>query len=191
MVDLGGHGVPPDGTILAGTPGLIYARVIGEKGTMDNASDANPESAPSASATDLFRALVRLRAEGRIAVSYDFARLGHIDCPVASEADGNIFAYAVVAIVALAWWRFGWKAALAVAAAGAAVYFSAGRYYIRRRIRHRIDERAFASLELWQRLWRFGGIALTPAGGTPCVAPGGNWMALVRGLGPTGGGIST
>ncbi len=154
---------------------------------MDDGTDATAELAPTASATDLFRALVRLRAEGRIALSYDFARLGHIDCPVASEADGNIFAYAVVAVVALALWRFGWKAALGVAAAGAAVYFSAGRYYIRRRIRQRIDQRAFASLEMWQRLWRFGGIAITPTGGTPCVAPGGNWMALVRSLPPAGG----
>jgi len=163
-------------------PGLIHAHVTGKKTAMDDGSDALPEPTPAATAIDLYRALVRLHAEGRIALSYDFARLSHIDCPVASEADGNIFAYAVVGGVALALWRFGWKAALATGAVGAAVYFTVGRRYIRRRIRRRIEERALASLDLWQRLWRFGGIALTPTGGTPCVAPAGNWMALVRSL---------
>ena len=83
------------------------------------------------------------------------------------------------AIIAL--WRGGWWAALAVGAVGVALYFSIGQSYVRHRIRRRIDERALASLDVWQRLWRFGGVALAPAGGGElCAAPQGNWMALVR-----------
>jgi hypothetical protein len=135
------------------------------------------------SATDLFRELLQFYRGGRVALRCDFKRLQHIDSPVAREADGNIWAYAVLAAAVIALWRGGWWVALAVAAAGVAVYFSAGQAYVRRRIRRRIDEHALMSLDDWQRLWRFGGIELVPQdGGAPCPAPQGNWMALVRGL---------
>ncbi len=148
--------------------------------TPANAAAAPPEE----SAVALFRALVQHHAQGRIALSFDYARLHHIDCPVALEADSNIIVYAVMGLVLLALWRGGWWAAGATLAAGAALYFSAGRFYIRRRIRRRIEEKALGSRDLWQRLWRFGGIGLLPADGSaPCVAPEGNWMALVRRLG--------
>lgn len=134
-----------------------------------------------ASAVELFRALNRLLAEGRIALRLDYARLQHIDCPVGSEADGNIWAYGVLAAASLALWRGGWWAAIAVGAAGVALYFSVGLAYVRHRIRRRIDERALASLDVWQRLWRFGGVTLA-AGGATCQAPKGNWMELVRSI---------
>jgi hypothetical protein len=131
-------------------------------------------------ARDLFRALVRLHGEGRIALVCDFKRLQHIDCPVGSEADGNLWAYGVLAAAILALWRGGWWAALAVGAVGVVLYFTLGKAHMRRRIRRRIAERALTSLDLWQRLWRFGGIALVPRDGDACTAPEGNWMALVR-----------
>ena len=134
-------------------------------------------------AAELFRALRRLVAEGRISMRCDFKRLQHMDCPVALEADSNIWAYAVLVAALIALWRGGWWAALALGAAGAAFYFTLGQAYVRRRIRRRIDERALASLEVWQRLWRFGGVVLVPtSGGETCAAPQGNWMALVRSL---------
>ena len=134
-------------------------------------------------AGELFGALRRLVAEGRIALRYDFKRLHHMDCPVALEADSNIWAYAVLAAGLVALWRGGWWAALAVAAAGVALYFSIGQTYVRRRIRRRVEERALAGLDDWQRLWRFGGIGLVPRdGAAACDAPAGNWMALVRGV---------
>jgi hypothetical protein len=135
------------------------------------------------SAVELFRRLRRLLAEGRIALNYDFRRLQHMDCPVGSEADGNLWAYAIFGATALALWRGGWWAALVAGAAGIALYGSAGRAYVRRRIRRRIDERALGSLEMWQKLWRFGGIGLV-AGGEACAAPQGNWMELVRSIPP-------
>ena len=137
------------------------------------------QAAADETAVALFRALRRLVAEGRIALRCDYRRLHHMDCPVGSEADSNLWAYAVLAAAVLALWRGGWWWALAVGAAGVALYFSLGLAHVRRRIRRRIDERALDSLELWQRLWRFGGIALVAASAT-CEAPQGNWMALVR-----------
>lgn len=137
--------------------------------------------APGETAVELFRTLRRLVADGRVSLRCDFKRLHHMDCPVALEADSNIWAYAVLGAALVALWRGGWWAALAVGAAGAALYFTVGQAYVRRRIRRRIDERALASLDVWQRLWRFGGVALVPAGGGgTCAAPQGNWMALVR-----------
>jgi len=135
------------------------------------------------SAVELFRRLRRLLAEGRVGIKLDFKRLQHMDCPVGSEADGNLWVYAVFAATALALWRGGWWVASAVGAAGIGLYFSAGLAFVRRRIRRRIDERALGSLEMWQKLWRFGGIALM-AGGETCAAPQGNWMELVRSIPP-------
>jgi len=148
---------------------------------MNEIQDAAPAAAETA--PELFRALKLLHAEGRVALSYDFARLHHMDCPVAVEADGNIIAYAVIAAVLVALWLAGWQIALAVLGVGAAFYFTLGRRFVRGRIRRRIEERALASLDLWQRLWRFGGVGLVPKGdGAACLAPNGNWMALVRTL---------
>jgi hypothetical protein len=147
-----------------------------------NDNPDNP-SVPAETAPELFRALKQLHAEGRVALSYDFARLHHMDCPVAVEADGNILAYAVIAVALLALWLKGWIAAGAVVVIGMLLYFSLGRRFLRGRIRRRIEEQALASFELWQKLWRFGGIGLVPReNGNACRAPEGNWMGLVRSL---------
>ena len=39
-----------------------------------------------------------------------------------------------------------------------------GRAYIRRRIRHRVENQALVRLELWRKLWRFGGVTLVVPG---------------------------
>ncbi|HUB97659.1 MAG TPA: hypothetical protein VL993_17175 [Stellaceae bacterium] len=141
------------------------------------------DQAPVETATDLYRALQDLHQRGQVTLHHDFKRLQHMDCPVAVEADGNIWAYGVLAATILALWLGGWKVALGVGAIGVVFYFTVGISYVRRRIRRRIDERALQSLDDWQRLWRFGGISLVPTGGgEPCPAPKGNWMAFVRGL---------
>ena len=155
-----------------------------------------PETAapPEESADALFRALGRLHERDRLALRLDFARLDHMDSPVTVQADSNMWAYGVIAASLLALWLAGWKVALGVVAIGFIAYYGFGRGHVRRRLQRRIESTAFANLSQWRELWRWGGIALVPRNGSPeCVAPAGNWMALVRRLvaedeGPSGGG---
>jgi hypothetical protein len=136
---------------------------------------------PEDTAESLFRALGRLHADGALRLRLDFKRLDHIDCPVGIEADANRWAYAVLAATLLAFWFGGWKVALVIAALGILAYYTLGRNHVRRRLRRRVEDGALTNLDLWRKLWRWGGIALVPVGGgAECVAPDGNWMALVR-----------
>ena len=134
-------------------------------------------------AEKLFSVLRRLRAEGKVALRLDFKKLAHLDSPVGSEADGNIWAYGGLALAIAAWWFRGWQVAAGVAVAGVLIYFTFGRWYMHRRIRRRVEDKALADLALWRKLWKFGGVALVPHAGEECAAPQGNWMALVRNLG--------
>lgn len=133
-------------------------------------------------AEKLFSTLHRLRADGKVALRLDYKRLSHMDSPVGSEADGNIWAYGCLALTAAAWWFRGWQVAVAIAVAGVLAYFTLGRLYMHRRIRRRVDDKGLADLALWRRMWNFGGIVLVPTAGEECAAPQGNWMALVRNL---------
>jgi|SRR5215469_1808693 len=134
-------------------------------------------------AEKLFSALHRLRAGGKIVLRLDYKKLTHLDSPVGSEADGNIWAYGGLTLVVAAWWFRGWQVAAGVAVAGVLIYFTLGRWYMHRRIRHRIENKALIDLALWRKLWKFGGVALVANAGDECAAPQGNWMALVRTLG--------
>lgn len=131
-------------------------------------------------AEKLFAALNLLRADGKIALRFDYKKLTHIDSPVGSEADGNIWACGGLALAIATWWFRGWQAAVAVAVAGVLIYFTFGRWYMHRRIRRRVEDKALADLTQWRRLWKFGGVALVPDTGEECAAPQGNWMALAR-----------
>jgi hypothetical protein len=146
-------------------------------------TDDIPTAPENETAAQLFQALSRLRDQGKVSLRLDFSRLNHMDSPVGVEADSNIWVYGGVTLSLLALWLGGAYWALGVAAAGIAAYYTMGRAYVRRRLGRRIEERAFKDLELWQKLWRWGGIALVPAsGGEICSAPKGNWIALVRSL---------
>ena len=148
-----------------------------------NPSALPPDTAETAEA--LLAALRRLAAEGRVELRIDPRPLGHIDSPVSSEADGNIWVYGVILLAGLLlWWR-GLVPALAAGAAGIVFYLTLGRAYAHRRIKRRVREKALTSIETWRKLWRFPGLVLT-APGRPgpadCASPDGNWMAFVRAL---------
>jgi hypothetical protein len=136
--------------------------------------------AATESAGDLFRALKEQLAAGRLSLRYNYKRLQHIDCPVASEADGNIWAYAVLVVVLVAFWQGGWKWGVGTFLVGMILYFTAAKAYIHRRIRRRIDEKPLTNYTDFQRLWRFGGIGLALPDGKICDSPKDNWMELVR-----------
>jgi hypothetical protein len=133
-----------------------------------------------ASAEDLFRDLRLLVARGALRLELDFARLDHIDSPVAVEADSNIWVYVSIVVCAAIFWRAGTWPGVAAVAISLALYLTLGRRYVRRRLARRVHERALADGEVWRRLWRFGGVALIDDEGGRCAAPDGNWMALVR-----------
>jgi len=134
-------------------------------------------------AGELLAALRRLTNERKVDIEVDPRRLNHIDSPVASEADGNIWVYGAVGIAALLLWWKGPVPAVAVVAVGALLYFTLGRAYIHHRIEQRVREKALQDLELWRKLWRFPGLRLKAAGDpgvADCYSPEGNWMAFVR-----------
>lgn len=137
------------------------------------------------SAEMLLAAFRRLEREGRLELRIDPRPLRHIDSPVASEADGNIWIYAALAIAGvLLLWR-GLIAALAALVLGFALYFTVGRVYVNRRIERRVRDETLDSLDRWRKLWRFRGLTLV-AKDRPdladCASPDGNWMAFVRAL---------
>jgi len=142
-----------------------------------------------AEAAELLAALRRLAGERKIDIEVDPRRLNHIDSPVASEADGNIWVYGAVGIAALLlWWR-GPVPAAAVLAVGALLYLTLGRAYVHRRIELRVREKALNDLGVWRKLWRFPGLRLKAAsdsGLADCASPEGNWMAFVRTALPSG-----
>ena len=142
------------------------------------------EPAPESDA-QLLASLRQMAREGRVELRIDPRSLDHIDSPVASEADGNRWAYAALALAVLLWWWQGWIAGVATLAAGAAVYFTLGRAYIHRRIERRVHDQALESVETWRKLWRFRGLTLAATGRPAvgeCASPDGNWMAFVRAL---------
>jgi hypothetical protein len=135
---------------------------------------------PPDSETALLRQLDELVAAGRIALAIDRRKLTHIDFPLGLDSDGNLWAYPLVLASALAWWFGGIWIGLGAAVAAAAIYQIFGRAFMARRLERRIRERGLKNTETWRKLWRFGGVVLTPADGPPCQGPDGNWMALVR-----------
>jgi hypothetical protein len=146
--------------------------------TTEDRSAALSAAAPA----DLLRILRRLVAEGRVAIHADPRRLQHMDSPVVVEADANLWIYAAVAAVLLAWWAWGNLWALGTAAIGMLAYFTLGRRYVERRLERRVRQVALEDSDTWRRLWRLGGVRLAAPGEPDCEAPDGNWMAFVRRL---------
>ena len=137
------------------------------------------------SARDLFLRLRALIDSGALGLELDLKRLDHMDSPVGVEADSNLWIYPGILATGLAFWFVGLYAGIAVAVAALALFLTAGRAYVRRRLVRRVHQRALQELEIWRKLWRFGGVRLVPRAGSegkaqPCAAPEGNWMALVR-----------
>jgi hypothetical protein len=139
--------------------------------------------APPETADTLLARLRRLDRDGRIEIVIDPRQLDHIDSPVASEADGNIWVYGLILLAVLAGWWKGVPLGLAAAVLGAVLYGTAGRAYRHRRIVRRVRTRGLESLETWRKLWRFPGLVLKARdrpGLADCASPDGNWMGFVR-----------
>ncbi|MDB5361294.1 MAG: hypothetical protein JWO51_2591 [Rhodospirillales bacterium] len=153
-----------------------------------------PESAsvpaPQPSGPDERDMLLRLRAlheTARIRVTVNCAKLSHMDFPLGLEADGNRWAYAIVIVIVAIWWFLGPYAGIASAVAGFALYQTVGQRYVERRLQARIHDRGLGEIDIWRKLWRFGGVILTdPATAQTCQGPDGRWMDFVRVVDRTG-----
>jgi hypothetical protein len=104
------------------------------------------------------------------------------DSPVNVEAEGNQWAYSIVALTLVLAIALGYKVGLAVGLLGIVLYYTVAMHVMRGRIRRRVHETALRELALWRKLWRFGGVALaaTADSGRRCAAPEGNWHEFVR-----------
>jgi hypothetical protein len=145
------------------------------------AAEARPETETE---KDLLAKLSRQVESGNLILTVDRSKLSHLDFPLSSEADGNLWVYSMALASAVIWWRLGLWFGLGAAAASFALYQTIGKSYVARRLDRRIRERGLKDMDLWRALWRFGGVILTPAaGGPPCQGPQGSWHALARGAG--------
>jgi hypothetical protein len=145
-------------------------------------NDTEPAAeTPAETERELLAKLARQVESGKLRLSVDRSKLSHLDFPLVSEADGNIWVYLLAPLSALIWWRLGNWAGLAASAVSVAVYQTLGKAYVARRLDRRIRDRGLKETDTWRALWRFGGVILTPSdGGPPCQGPNGSWFALAR-----------
>jgi len=126
-------------------------------------------------------------AAGRVRLEIDADHLAHIHSPIGRDTDVNLLLYPAVGLVGAIWWWFGWVLGLAIAVICVVLYFAVGRRWRHARLRLRIEQRALTEIELWRRLWRWGGVSLARSGlhGTVvCRAPEQNWHRFVAELDP-------
>lgn len=128
----------------------------------------------------LLRRLRGMVEDGTVRIEIDMRRHEHIDSPVIVEADSNRWIYGSLLLCGAAFRLGGPVIGAGTAALCLALYFGAGRPHIRRKLSRRVHRSALADVELWRRLWKFGGIALLSASGGRCAAPKGSWMEFVR-----------
>jgi hypothetical protein len=147
----------------------------------ETSAPETPAAPPPLDERDMLVRLRTLHEAARIGVAVNRAKLSHMDFPLGLEADGNRWAYAIVIVVGVIWWRFGVYPGVASAVAGFALYQTVAQRWIARRLERRIHDRGLAEIDTWRKLWRFGGVILTdPATGQTCQGPEGRWMAFVQ-----------
>lgn len=122
--------------------------------------------------------LRRLIVDGRVRLDFDAKHLRGMDSPVAVEAETGRWAYAMVIVVALAFWWQGWQGGLAAGVVMAALYLTLGRRRMADNLRKRIMDKALIDIGIWRKLWRHGGVSLQhqSEGAAPCRAPGDSWI---------------
>jgi len=128
----------------------------------------------------LLRRLDRLVESGAVTLSLDKRKFGSLDFPLAIEAEGNRWAYGTVLATVLGAWQGGLPGAALVMIAGIGGYLVVGRPGIEKRLNARVRDRGLKEIEIWRRLWRFGGVILTGQDGVAIQGPGDSWMNLVR-----------
>lgn len=120
-----------------------------------------------------------LLAQGAARIEIDAVKLNHMDSPIARESESTRWFAVLFALAAAAWWFGGWLAGASTVVVAIAFWFLYVRSDLRRRVERRVRETALNDVQIWRKLWRFGGVRLV-SDGAVCAAPGDNWMQFVR-----------
>ena len=132
----------------------------------------------------LYRCIVAAHQRGEIAIDVDARSLAHPHCPLSARVYSTQVFYAIVVVVGLSLWLFGYQIAIGVAAAALLLYWSVGRRLVHRKMREVICAQITGNFEVWRKMWRFGAITLSresPNGLVHCRAPEESWRAFARG----------
>lgn len=120
-----------------------------------------------------------LLAHGAARLELDAVKLNHMDSPIARESESTRWFAVLFALAAAAWWFGGWIAGAGAIAVAIAFWFLYVRSDLRRRVERRVRETALTDVQIWRKLWRYGGVRLV-SDSVVCAAPGDNWMQFVR-----------
>lgn len=137
---------------------------------------------PEPTRQQLFDRLVAAWQAGTLDIELDPKKLTHPHCPVAADSYWTAYVYGLVALLALAGFLWGWQVAAAGALAAGLAWHLGARAWLHRRMGRFALRRLTADAELWDRMWRFGGVTLR-TGGAEATAPADSWTRLARNLG--------
>lgn len=119
---------------------------------------------------------------GRMRIDFDRRVIAHPHSPISVSALETQFAIGGVVIVIVAMIFLGWQIGLGVVAVLVAFYWFFLRGWLNRRMGGRALRAFRDNIDTWRKTWAFGGVTLTPAGGSPCVAPQDSWRQLAQSI---------
>lgn len=137
-----------------------------------------------ASDFDEFQYLVDQFRDGVVKIAIDRKQILHPHCPVAGDSIETLPVYLGALVIAgLLFYDYNIAGAVFVAMILLHVLF--GRRWLDRRIHKYVTRKITASLELWDKLWKFGGVTLTAPTVLPevtCKSPDQKWRSFIERL---------
>jgi tetratricopeptide (TPR) repeat protein len=136
---------------------------------------------PAAPDRALIATLAEALASGALTLDLDVKKLSHPDSPIGRQTDTNQVLAATVALILALLWLAPFVVSAPLALGIMIAYTMLMPRYLAKKLRHRIASDALAAIDLWEKLWRYGGLRmLTPNAGPQAAAPGDDWRAFVR-----------
>lgn len=125
-------------------------------------------------------ALFRAIAEGRARIDIDTVRVRHVDCPVSGAAYHTLQIYLSGALGVAAIFLLPAARAYASIAGLVLLNLVVARPIVERSMRRHVFDRLSRRVDLWDRMWRFGGVTLRFPDGMVESAPAGDWRRAAR-----------
>ncbi len=123
-----------------------------------------------------FSALRQAIRDGEVRVAISRKKLSHIDCPVAADALATRALYLMVALGAVAFWQMPWLLAAVFCAAMLLFYGAAGYPWVGKQMQRTALAQLLDNLDLWDKMWAFGGVAIFDRqGGLLAESGGPDW----------------